>query len=504
MTNLAIHLDRIAAIARTQDVLRFSSICAASTFALSLIACGYSSHSLDEGVADAGDSDVGLSSVDAQMDAFMFREASVPDLPQSTPDVGADLGTPIDSGTPLDLGVPHDVVPFVHIDNAPRDTAITITIPPQTIGFQVIAQISPPRFIDAFGIESIVDPFGVPVHENYSTAGQTDASGLNVRDVASAVVPRSNASTLSPLPAGEWTVTIGTDGLSAEQTISLDVYVQSAEGSTFAGGELDLAVYFAPGVFISDSGGFHELDVTSAPTDFALQARLDGFFDALSALFGIGRGSVSFHSLPAEFSSITDFEQLYDASELTDDASHSEVRLVIVNDLTFEGFSVWGVSTGLPGAGPQGATPVSAVFMDFTSDATWRADGVSLLHEMGHFFGLNHTSEFSGDEWDPLDDTPACSTLPRNLLACPDFDNLMFPTSDGTDAMVLEITSTAQQRTVVQGSPVYRATSSVVPFSARVGERPFSYRVDAPTREGGHLLPCGHALRSAHRSPLTD
>ena len=52
------------------------------------------------------------------------------------------------------------------------------------------------------------------------------------------------------------------------------------------------------------------------------------------------------------------------------------------------------------------------------------------IHELGHFFGLPHTSDYGGQQFDSFDDTPKCSDIERNessLNKCPDRHYLMFP-----------------------------------------------------------------------------
>ena len=51
-------------------------------------------------------------------------------------------------------------------------------------------------------------------------------------------------------------------------------------------------------------------------------------------------------------------------------------------------------------------------------------------HELGHFFGLSHTSEYGGEEFDSFDDTPECVGMKDagfNLEKCPDRNHIMFP-----------------------------------------------------------------------------
>lgn len=77
-----------------------------------------------------------------------------------------------------------------------------------------------------------------------------------------------------------------------------------------------------------------------------------------------------------------------------------------------------------------------------------------MLHEAGHFFGLNHTTELDGVSSDPLSDTPACSGIsPENVMDCPDRSNIMFLAG----AIDFPPTLSAKQKRVYRGSPIYRA-----------------------------------------------
>ena len=52
------------------------------------------------------------------------------------------------------------------------------------------------------------------------------------------------------------------------------------------------------------------------------------------------------------------------------------------------------------------------------------------IHELGHFFGLGHTSDDEyGYEYDPFDDTPECDSTDF-YHNCPDYGYIMFPTED--------------------------------------------------------------------------
>ena len=71
------------------------------------------------------------------------------------------------------------------------------------------------------------------------------------------------------------------------------------------------------------------------------------------------------------------------------------------------------------------------------------------LHELGHVFGLYHTSEFGGKNFDNLEDTPECPSIKdvfANNDGCPDARYIMFPQEGG----VRYTTFTPQQMDVIR------------------------------------------------------
>ena len=56
------------------------------------------------------------------------------------------------------------------------------------------------------------------------------------------------------------------------------------------------------------------------------------------------------------------------------------------------------------------------------------------IHELGHFFGLDHTTALATSPvFDTVDDTPECSDIISNIESlekCPDFGYIMFPITD--------------------------------------------------------------------------
>jgi len=105
------------------------------------------------------------------------------------------------------------------------------------------------------------------------------------------------------------------------------------------------------------------------------------------------------------------------------------VNVFVVEDISFaSGFAATSPSPhALYGYGSSGIV----VQHDGNNERTIRV----IAHELGHFFGLSHTTDFRtvGNSvevaaHDPISDTEMCEAPPTNM--CPDRDNLMFPNID--------------------------------------------------------------------------
>lgn len=122
---------------------------------------------------------------------------------------------------------------------------------------------------------------------------------------------------------------------------------------------------------------------------------------------------------------------------------------------------ILGISGGIPG--PAISSERSAVVVSFFAGAGTdgiystediRILGETLAHETGHFMGLFHPVDFSGNvvtSTDPLDDTDSCSFITECLSDVDLISNLMFPSpvSDGDGGYVAQNQLTAEQTSVM-------------------------------------------------------
>jgi hypothetical protein len=139
------------------------------------------------------------------------------------------------------------------------------------------------------------------------------------------------------------------------------------------------------------------------------------------------------------------------------------VEDIVLSKARFVGFS--GSVPGVPGLQGQPGNGVVLSLVDLGESNL--ALGYALAHEIGHFLGLRHTTEFTTSSWneidalwhrsgnqDPIPDTPTCSALSQLRTRCPDAVNLMFPVGaiQPPNSVREEILS-PEQRWVLQRNP---------------------------------------------------
>lgn len=169
--------------------------------------------------------------------------------------------------------------------------------------------------------------------------------------------------------------------------------------------------------------------------------------DSIFAQAGISLGKIRYPSVPANVENQyrvirgqNDILSLARTSVYHGDDVDSALsaNIFIVSQFAFAGGEgVLGMSLGIPGAAGLHASPLSGVALTgeymghILQGQGGRINGNgftanTLAHELGHFLGLFHTSETSGQHHDPLADTPQCTNF-RNPYNCPGASNLMFP-----------------------------------------------------------------------------
>jgi hypothetical protein len=223
------------------------------------------------------------------------------------------------------------------------------------------------------------------------------------------------------------------------------IAVQRTSDGEFHGGELDLHVWMPDGLRVHDPEPLHEVRAAEASSDQSIGKRVDLFFEGLDALFGIARGRVTYHAIDASFLSATSGDaRAAIAAQAKGDGSPA-LHVVLTNELAYsEGDSILGYSGGIPGSAIASGSVRSSIVVALYDGESAANDGLTVLHEMGHFVGLMHAQDYDGT-LDLLADTPAKD--PSNLMA-----------PDGP--MGAAVVSSSQVR-VVRGSAIYRAQQRV-------------------------------------------
>ncbi len=331
-------------------------------------------------------------------------------------------------------------------------TDVTFEVPEGALGFNIVAEGKVSDFDpnQPFGIQRITDPKGNVIHDDFTPKGGTRPTSIAAFDViASASVPQGEDAPTNL--AGTWKVRFGAYGSAAKPKLKATVRVQSSGDGKFHGGQLDLHIHVPSGLKI----GSRTVNAAKAESDPDLEERVETFFAVTSELLGIEKGKVVFHeeaSSYRELDGVQDLLKGFAVSKGQQDGTPA-LHILMTNVIADQGQPIAaGIAPGIPGAANVFGRNVSGIIV--TTSPSADNDVLTMIHEAGHFFGLNHTTEFDGESSDPLSDTPVCETISRDrLYECPDRTNIMFPAG----AIDGPVSLSSTQKRVYRGSPIYRA-----------------------------------------------
>ncbi|MBF0624775.1 MAG: hypothetical protein HQL82_08195, partial [Magnetococcales bacterium] len=151
-------------------------------------------------------------------------------------------------------------------------------------------------------------------------------------------------------------------------------------------------------------------------------------------------------------------------SSLVSMGGASTLNVFFVEDFSGSGSGSLGVSPGIPGAqgiaGNRNGVLISLTAHQISGSVDTNLMAETALHEAGHFLGLFHTTESAGTTFDPISDTPQCTTAQDtnsdgkvSATECQALDgtNLMF--WQGTTSFS-QSTLTTSQRAVLRTTPL--------------------------------------------------
>lgn len=356
-------------------------------------------------------------------------------------DAGVDAEVPYEGPAPYDGG-PMAPLGVLDLGSVAADVPVSFEVPAGTLGFHVMVTSSSPS--ETLAVRSVQAPSGAFFMQNATpTGGDHPTSETLIGTTATAQVPQSAFSGES-VEAGTWKV-VFTGGTNMRAKIQL----QTTPDGVFHGGILNLNVYLPGGLTLGSGKSISAAAAWSRPE---VKDRITAFFSAIFELYGLRNGTVRFFDIPAKYLTVSD-QELGTIFRETKAAPQGQALNIFLSEVDDQS-AWWGVAAGIPGTANTPGNDQSGLALASVPQAPPEMEGYVLAHEAGHFLGLNHTTEFQGGVADPLPDTPRCTTIDDgNLEACPDFTNIMFPSGAAQPPVV----SSASQRRVIHGSPIYRA-----------------------------------------------
>jgi Metallo-peptidase family M12 len=162
--------------------------------------------------------------------------------------------------------------------------------------------------------------------------------------------------------------------------------------------------------------GLPTLNAASAQTDQNFQALINKV-GAIYSQVGVSIGNVSYIDMTGAAATLYSDVKEDALGTLNKLSAHvgarpNAVNVFLVHSIGGFGFLILGEASGIPGNIVPGTNEsgVAISMADFPNGL----DGIAATwaHETGHWLGLFHTTEANGRSFDPLPDTPQCSSVP--------------------------------------------------------------------------------------------
>ena len=207
------------------------------------------------------------------------------------------------------------------------------------------------------------------------------------------------------------------------------ILIKSREEEMAGEGIIDLHVFIAADA----KEGVSAANAASDPEIAAAMERIGVYYTAIA---GIDVGSVSYYDIDAQYAVIDDAAELDAMFSLSSMAEGDGPAVFFVASLSGLGEGgLAGYSGGIPGPPDIRGKPRCGVAVVLHGTERLTAD--TTAHELGHYLGLFHTSEYyseaSGELHDTISDTAECVLrTPEDYAACEAKTNIMFPAISGS------------------------------------------------------------------------
>lgn len=349
-----------------------------------------------------------------------------------------------DNAAPLPLDPPGSYPFDMTCGLVPTNGALSIpfTLPPNTTSYGVTVAARDGRYILPVRIQGPAPLNFIGPDFRYAE------TGWRLRNISPTLVPLTptHANRVQP---GAYTYHLE----SQSQDICFFVFTEGVPGT-----RLDINLYYA-GV-----SGYSAANGPNHPDIVAMLNKMDEVF----LTGGIDVGTVRHFDVSAAAANrhrfIRDFEQVYELGLESNNpgptlSDRLSLNVFLIEEFRVPDSSAIGVSPGAPGVFALHGLRGTGVVMEgsFLGQTFMGPDGdpiignevaaTTLAHEVGHFLGLDHTTERSF-EHDLIPDTPECT--PQLFPdACPDLGNLMFPIAATND-----VSLTPGQGFVLGANPV--------------------------------------------------
>jgi len=321
-------------------------------------------------------------------------------------------------------------VTVIPIDDLAHGDRIVFRLPSNIVGFS-IASFAHEGTVGAY---YIVSPSGIRWVDDYRV-GKNPELLLSDLLVSVAAVPQTDVFGTMDVEPGDWHVRFGGSIDRAE------LWIRRTEDGRFRGGTVDVDAYVAPNILDNQ------------------ESYVRSVLEATFPWVGLTLGDVRYLSLPAEYT-VLDASEFEAALTATSGERMPMLNVLFVAMLNNLDGTVRGKAARLPGySGSRTLASGVAVALE----GTLEEDVYILRHEMGHFMGLFHTTDYPTGVVDPLLDTPQCdeTLIETAHHECPDAGNLMSPW------MILDGLTESQER-VIRGSSAYRGLSSAKSMTASI------------------------------------